>query len=75
MERDYGPFLDLAMKKIPFAFVTGAQINDPGDQIEQEYIAPPEILTSGPAKAWRVTFADTLHGKWIHDVVQVRPIR
>lgn len=74
IERYYGSFLDLAVKKIPFAFVTGPSINDP-NSIEQIYLAPADILTRGPAKAWRLTLSDSLHNMWIRDVVRIEAIR
>jgi hypothetical protein len=75
MERDYGSFLNLAMKKVPFAFVTGPRIGRGINQTEQVYLAPVGILTQGPAKAWRMTLDDTLRNKWIRNVVEVEPVR
>lgn len=76
METAYGPFLDIAIKKIPFAFVTAVRANRPENQSQQVYLAPADILTRGPAMAWRVTYGHSLQNNTlIHDVEQAQPAR
>jgi hypothetical protein len=75
MERDFGRFMDATMKRVPFAFVTAARINNPTGQFEQVYIAPVEILTARSAVAWRVTMVDDLHNRIIRDVTAIQALR
>src|SRR4029077_15866227 len=56
LEELYGKFMDRAMARVPFALVTAARL-DVTDDDHQRWnflIAPPEILTSGTQRAWKV---------------------
>jgi hypothetical protein len=72
IERDFGRFLDVALEQVPFAFVTAGTITHPNE--EQIYLAPTRILSSGPAKAWQVTFGNRLRNTYIHDVVALKSL-
>ena len=73
IERDLGEFLDEALKRIPFAFVTAVPINPAYN--EHIYLAPAEMLTSVPAaNAWRVVLGNELHNSRIHDVVGIEKL-
>ena len=72
IEQDFGRFLDVALKQVPFAFVTAGPINYP--DTEQIYLAPAGMLTGGPANAWRVTFGNRVHTAHIHDVVAIEKL-
>jgi hypothetical protein len=77
LEKDgRGPFLDFAMRQIPFAFVFGGRINAPAEllEVEQIYLAPSEILTGGRASAWQVLLGNRVHNSFVHDVVAIREL-
>jgi hypothetical protein len=75
LERDFGPFLEHTMERLPFAFVTAARIDSPDSQSEQLYVAPVEMLTGDRAKAWRVSLGSRIQNKSIREVTAVHALR
>jgi hypothetical protein len=58
LEQVYGKFVDRAMARLPFALITAARIDVQDDHQAWNFVlAPPEILTNGPQRAWLVEFA------------------
>jgi hypothetical protein len=73
LERDFGKFMDVAIKHVPFAFIEGAGITRPDE--EHLYIAPVEILSEPSAAAWRVTLGQDIRLRFIHDVSAYQRLR
>jgi hypothetical protein len=66
IERDFGKFVDLATKHVPFAFITAARMDVPGEQ--HLFIAPVQILSEPKNAALRVTLGQDIRLTFIHDV-------
>jgi hypothetical protein len=75
LESTYARFVDRAMARVPFAFITAAVIPD----YREWYflLAPAEILTNGTKRAWLVKFAgplDTPETKIVPEISAVRAL-
>ena len=67
-DRDYGQFLDAAIKTVPFAFVSAARLNDAVNQPQQIYVAPVRFLSEPNAVVWRVKFDRHIALPNIHEI-------
>jgi len=74
LERDFGNFLQDALTRLPFAFITAARI-DSSPQPEQYYIAPVRILAEHRPIAWRATLGDRIRHAQLNEIVALEGIR
>jgi hypothetical protein len=56
LENEFGPFMNILAKQVPFAFVTSARLDKP-NQLNL-YIAPPAVLQDRSVWAWRLILRD-----------------
>jgi hypothetical protein len=70
IERDFGKFVDIAAKHVPFAFIEAARVSMSGD--EQLFIAPVQMLSEPEPTLWNVTFGQELRGPVIRDITSYR---
>ena len=74
IERDFGKFVDVIIKHVPFAFITGARIDNPANQAELLYVAPIEILSRPADAAWKVTLGHETSAAPIRDILAYQPL-
>ena len=75
LEPDYGNFLEHALTRLPFAFVTAARMDKAAAQPEQFYIAPVRILAERRPILWRATLGGRIRLEQVHEIVALERIQ